>query len=71
MYKTIPEAVELASELKKELADCKEKLMIAPPFTALHSVAQVIKGSNILLGAQKYGPLRRAGRILARFRCLC
>jgi len=56
MYKTIPEAVELASELKKELADCKEKLMIAPPFTALHSVAQVIKGSNILLGAQNMGP---------------
>jgi triosephosphate isomerase len=56
MYKTIPEAVELASELKKELADCKEKLMIAPPFTALYSVAQVLRGSNILLGAQNMGP---------------
>ena len=44
MHKTIPEAIELASELKERLADCKEKLMIAPPFTALYSVAQVLKG---------------------------
>ena len=56
MHKTIPEAIELASELKERLADCKEKLMIAPPFTALYSVAQVLKGSNILLGAQNMGP---------------
>ena len=56
MHRTIPEAIELASELKERLADCKEKLMIAPPFTALYSVAQVLKGSNILLGAQNMGP---------------
>ena len=56
MHKTVPEAIELASELKERLADCKEKLMIAPPFTALYSVAQVLKGSNILLGAQNMGP---------------
>jgi triosephosphate isomerase len=56
MYKTVPEAVSLASELKARLSDCGEKLMIAPPFTALQAVAGVIKGTNILLGAQNMGP---------------
>ncbi|GAB6275863.1 MAG: triose-phosphate isomerase [Rectinema sp.] len=56
MYKTIPEAVSLASELKDKLSDCSEKLMIAPPFTALQAVAEVIRGTNILLGAQNMGP---------------
>ncbi len=52
MHKTIPEAVALAEELKNTLNGSKHKIMIAPPFTALHSVAGVIKSSNILLGAQ-------------------
>jgi triosephosphate isomerase len=56
MHKTIAEAVALASELKDKLADCKEKLMIAPPFTALQAVSKVVEGSNILLGAQNMGP---------------
>lgn len=56
MHKTIGESVALALELKKQLADCKEKLMVAPAFTALAAVAQTLKGSNILLGAQNMGP---------------
>lgn len=52
MHKTRQEAEELAASLKKELADCPNKLMIAPPFTALETVSRVVKGSNILLGAQ-------------------
>lgn len=56
MHKTITEAVALASELKTRLADCKQKLMIAPPFTALQAVSKVVEGSNILLGAQNMGP---------------
>jgi triosephosphate isomerase (TIM) len=52
MHKTVGEALELASALVKELKPSKSKLMIAPPFTALQAVAQVVKGSNILLGAQ-------------------
>ena len=52
MHKTIDEAMELAEGLKAALGDCPHKLMIAPPFTALSSVAEVVKDSPILLGAQ-------------------
>ncbi|MCX8013202.1 MAG: triose-phosphate isomerase [Rectinema sp.] len=56
MHKTISEAVALAVELKQKLADSREKIMIAPPFTALAAVSEILKGSNILLGAQNMGP---------------
>lgn len=52
MHKTVEEAKALAAEVLKALADCPYKLMVAPPFTALGPVAQVLAGSNILLGAQ-------------------
>lgn len=52
MHKTTGEAVALAKELVDSLKDCPHKLMIAPPFTALAAVAPVVKGTNILLGAQ-------------------
>lgn len=52
MNKTVAEAVEYAKELKKELASTSNKVLVAPPFTALNSVKEVIKGSNIRLGAQ-------------------
>jgi len=52
MHKTVGEAVSFAKELVIALKGCPHKLMIAPPFTALAGVAQVIRGSNILLGAQ-------------------
>lgn len=55
MYKTVPEAVALATALVKEFAGCAERVMIAPPFTALASVADVVKGSNLILGAQNMG----------------
>ncbi|HBK57775.1 MAG TPA: triose-phosphate isomerase [Spirochaetaceae bacterium] len=56
MHKTVAEAVSLASELKNSLSDCQEKLMIAPPFTALQAVSGIIRYTNILLGAQNMGP---------------
>lgn len=56
MHKTIKESVALASELKTKLAGCKEKVMIAPAFTALSEVAKALEGSNVLLGAQNMGP---------------
>ncbi|PKL75376.1 MAG: triose-phosphate isomerase [Candidatus Melainabacteria bacterium HGW-Melainabacteria-1] len=56
MHKTVAESVALAAELKAKLAGCKEKVMIAPAFTALSDVAKVLAGSNILLGAQNMGP---------------
>ena len=56
MHKTVAESVALAAELKAKLAGCKEKVMVAPAFTALAEVAKILEGSNILLGAQNMGP---------------
>ena len=56
MHKTMSESVALAMELRTKLAGCKDKVMVAPPFTALASVAKVLEGSNIILGAQNMGP---------------
>lgn len=52
MNKTKSEAVELAKGLVAALKDGKNKYMIAPSFTNLDAVAQIVKGTNILLGAQ-------------------
>ena len=56
MHKTVAESVALARELKDKLAGCQEKLLIAPAFTALSAVSEVVKGSNLILGAQNMGP---------------
>jgi triosephosphate isomerase len=56
MHKTVAEAATLARELKDRLASCREKILVAPPFTALAAVAAAIEGSTILLGAQNMGP---------------
>jgi triosephosphate isomerase len=56
MHKTVAESVELAKVLRDQLSGCGEKLMIAPAFTALDAVGKLIKGTNILLGAQNMGP---------------
>ena len=53
MYKTCTEAVETAGRLKNLLKDVSEvDVMIAPSFTSLTPVAEVLSGSNIHLGAQ-------------------
>jgi len=52
MNKTASEARDLAKELAAGLSSCQHTLMIAPPFTSLSVVAEIIKGSNIRLGAQ-------------------
>lgn len=56
MHKTTGEAVSLARELVDTLKGGKQKYMVAPPFTALAAVSEVVKGSNILLGAQNMAP---------------
>jgi len=56
MHKTVAEAVELSRELVTQLSNSSNKLMIAPPFTALSAVGAAIQGSNLLLGAQNMGP---------------
>jgi triosephosphate isomerase len=52
MHKTIEEAAELAATLAEQLAGERKKIMIAPPFTALSATYKVVRGTNILLGAQ-------------------
>lgn len=53
MNKTIAEAVELASDIRRELAECREvEVVLCPPFTALKAVGDVIAGTHIDLGAQ-------------------
>ena len=53
MFKTCPEAVETARQLVKLIADnTTVDVMIAPPFTSLMPVSDVVKGSCVALGAQ-------------------
>ena len=53
MYKTCSEAVETARHLVKLVADAKDvDIMIAPQFTALAPVSEIIKGSMVSLGGQ-------------------
>ncbi len=53
MYKTCSEAVETARHLVKLVADAKDvDIMVAPQFTALAPVSEIINGSLISLGGQ-------------------
>lgn len=53
MYKTCPEAVEEAQRLVALVAELTDReAMIAPPFTALAPVYDVIRDSPVFLGAQ-------------------
>ena len=53
MHKTIEEARELVSHLKRELSDLSEvDIVVCPSFTALENVGKLILGTNIKLGAQ-------------------
>jgi triosephosphate isomerase len=52
MHKTRSEASELAKALVAQLKDGKHKYLVAPTFTSLETVAAIVKGSNIRLGAQ-------------------
>lgn len=53
MYKTIGEAVGFASRLRQEVSGLQDRnVVIAPPFTALKPVAEVLAGSSVGLAAQ-------------------
>lgn len=53
MNKTVKKAMEFAKELVETLNDCPDReIVIFPPFTALHAVANVVQDTNILFGAQ-------------------
>ncbi|CEM62023.1 triose-phosphate isomerase [Treponema phagedenis] len=52
MHKTKAEAVALAKDVVEAVKGGPHKYMIAPSFTALDAVSQVVKNTNVLLGAQ-------------------
>lgn len=53
MYKTVPEALELANGLKKNLADVKgREALVCVPYTDIPAVVDALKNSNIAVGAQ-------------------
>lgn len=54
MHKTVPEAVRLAKQIKVLATDEVRRVeaVVCPPFTALFSVGEALKGSGIQLGAQ-------------------
>ena len=53
MNRTVAEALDLVSDLKRELANIKEvDIVICPPFTALCDVSRAVLNTNIRLGAQ-------------------
>ncbi len=52
MHKTVGESVALAKSLAAALADCGERVMIAPAFTSLAAVSEAIRGTKLILGAQ-------------------
>jgi len=53
MYKTVNEALAYVEAFKPLVAEETEReIMLAPPFTALDTMSQALKGTNIVLGAQ-------------------
>lgn len=62
MYKTISEAKAVATALVKELAGGSGRYLIAPAFTAISAVKEVVKGTNLLLGAQNMSNLEEGAR---------
>jgi triosephosphate isomerase len=52
MYKTVPEAVALASELRAGISRGDVEVVLGPPATALHAVAGAVKGTAIGVAAQ-------------------
>lgn len=54
MYKTLEESVDLINSLKPLISNLKSEVtvVVCPPYTSLAVVANLLKGSNIKLGAQ-------------------
>jgi triosephosphate isomerase len=52
MNLTPTEGKALAAELVEALKDCNNKVLVAPSFVCIPAVAEVVKGTNIKLGAQ-------------------
>jgi triosephosphate isomerase (TIM) len=53
MFKTVAEASALVKEMHKDLDSISGvQKVLCPPFTALHAVAELARGSSIMVGAQ-------------------
>jgi triosephosphate isomerase len=58
MHKTRSEAKELATALKEELGGIGHRLLVAPGFTLIETVASVLSGTNIEVAAQNMAAAR-------------
>ncbi len=57
LHKTIAESLELVTELKRLLGPVRDcDLVVAPPYTAIHAVAQRLEDSQIEVAAQELYP---------------
>ncbi len=53
MFKTVHEAVVFAKELRGLVKDVTDvEIVVAPPFTAIHAVAEALRNSNVGVAAQ-------------------
>ncbi len=52
MYKTAAEAASFVSALAPLVANASARVLIAPPFTAIHAAAAAAKNTTIVIGAQ-------------------
>ena len=53
MFKTVQEAVVFVKELRVMVKDVTDvEIVVAPPFTALHAVAEAARNSNVVVAAQ-------------------
>lgn len=53
MHRTVLEAYDLVTEIGKCSAGVEDRdVILAPPFTAMHEVVRVLKGSNVEVAAQ-------------------
>jgi len=53
MYKTVQEAIVFAKELRSLVKDVTDvEIVVGPPFTALHAVAEATRNSNVGVSAQ-------------------
>lgn len=59
MHNTPTESAALAKELVEGLKRVGHRLLIAPSFTSLTTVAKILEGTNILLGAQNMAAVEK------------
>src|SRR6266850_108537 len=53
MYKTVHEAVVFAKEFRSLVKDVTDvEMVVGPPFTAVHAVAEALRNANVGVAAQ-------------------